>query len=226
MPTQPAVPAVTDRVSYWDRYAAGVRAGDAPETALKNAFGWTQYEGHGPGDELLGDPSTALELGSSRGHAVAALATKGIEATGVDLSPIQVEGARAQWGHLPNARYVNADVIDFLTGADQRWDAIYSIFGALWFTDPEQWMPLVVQRMEPGGRLVFSCAPAVPRSYGIQGMYGAGFTGPQTWIYRWAYEPETWAEMLTGCGFRSVDAWVEPAPNPAHVGTLIVVARA
>ncbi|WP_344496026.1 hypothetical protein [Nonomuraea monospora] len=73
MPTEPA--AITDRVAYWDRYATGIRKTDTPQAALKNAFGWTQYEGHGPGDELLGDPGTALELGSSRGHAVAALAT-------------------------------------------------------------------------------------------------------------------------------------------------------
>ncbi|WP_043617967.1 class I SAM-dependent methyltransferase [Nonomuraea candida] len=197
-------PAVTDRIAYWDRYALGIRKNhDTAEEALKDAFGWTQYSGHGPGDELLGDPATALELGCSRGHAVAALATKGISATGVDLSPVQVDGARQQWGHLPNA---------------------HSIFGALWFTDPEQWMPLVHQRLAAGGRLAFSCAPAVPGSYGIQGMYGAGFTGPRTWIYRWAYEPETWAQMLVEHGFRDVDARVEPAPDPANVGTLLVVA--
>jgi hypothetical protein len=81
---------------------------------LNNAFGRTQYEGHGPGDELLGDPATALELGSSRRYAVAALATKGIDATRVDLSPKQIEGARAQWGHLPNAHFVEADVLHYL----------------------------------------------------------------------------------------------------------------
>ncbi|GAA4976168.1 SAM-dependent methyltransferase [Nonomuraea thailandensis] len=229
MPTEPAKPdrpAVTDRVAYWDRYATGIRAAEAPEIALKNAFGWTQYEGHGPGDELLGEPATALELGSSRGHAVAALATKGIDATGVDLSSVQIEGARQQWGHLPNARFVHADVIPFLTESRRRWEAIYSIFGALWFTDPDQWMPLVRARLSPGGKLVFSCAPAVPGTAGVQGMYGAGFTGPQVWIYRWTYEPQVWARMLTGAGFGEVTARVEPAPNPENVGTLIVQARA
>ncbi|MFC4114266.1 class I SAM-dependent methyltransferase [Nonomuraea zeae] len=134
----PNVPAVTDRTAYWDRYAAGVRKNDtSPELALKDAFGWTQYSDHGPGDELLGNPATALELGPCRGHAVAALATKGIAATGVDLSPVQIANARERWGHLPNARFMEADVIGFLTGAAQQWDAIYSVFGALWFTDPE-----------------------------------------------------------------------------------------
>ncbi|MFG1949304.1 class I SAM-dependent methyltransferase [Nonomuraea sp. NPDC048826] len=225
MPTEPDRPAVTDRVAYWDRYATGIRKTDAPQTALKNAFGWTQYEGHGPGDELLGDPATALELGSSRGHAVAALATKGIDATGVDLSPVQIEGARQQWGHLPNAHFVHADAIAFLTSSERRWEAIYSIFGALWFTDPDQWMPLVRARLAPGGKLVFSCAPVVPGTAGVQGMYGAGFTGAQVWIYRWTYEPDVWARMLTGTGFREVRAWVEDAPRPENVGTLIVEAR-
>ncbi|MFE0147959.1 IS701 family transposase [Nonomuraea sp. NPDC059007] len=217
----------TNTIAYWDHYATGVAADNnsPPELALKNAFGWTQYDGHGPGDELLGDPATALELGCGRGHAVAALATKGVEATGIDLSPVQVEGARALWGHLPNAHYAEADVIEFLDDANQQWAAIYSIFGALWFTDPAHLLPRIHRRLAPGGRLVFSQAPAVPGSYGVQGMYGAGFCGPQTWVYRWAYEPETWARMLAAHGFVDVRAWHEPAPDLDHVGTLLVQAH-
>lgn len=214
---------LADDRDYWNHYASGV-TDDTPEEAIKNAFGWTQYEGHGPGDELLGDPLTALELGSGRGNAVAALATKGIEATGIDISPAQVQDARARWGQLPGARFVAGDVLEFLQGSDQQWEAIYSIWGALWFTDPEQLLPLVRDRLAPGGRLVFSHAPAVPGSYGIQGMYGNGFNGRQVWIYRWAYEPETWASLLRQHGFTQVQARIEPAPEPDHVGTLIVEA--
>ncbi|MFC4114265.1 hypothetical protein [Nonomuraea zeae] len=87
-------------------------------------------------------------------------------------------------------------------------------------------MPLVQERLAPGGRLVFTSAPAVPGAEGVQGMYGAGFTGPQVWIYRWTYEPQVWAQMLAGQGFRDVLARVEPAPEPGHVGTLIVEANA
>jgi hypothetical protein len=58
------MPAITDYAGYGNRYAAGV-ADESTEDALKYAFGWTQYEGHGPGDEILGEPATALELGSS-----------------------------------------------------------------------------------------------------------------------------------------------------------------
>ncbi len=78
--------------------------------------------------------------------------------------------------------------MDYLTATEQRWEAIYSIWGALWFTDPARLLPLIHERLVPGGKLVFSHAPAVPGSYGVQGFYAAGFTGRQVWAYRWAYE--------------------------------------
>jgi SAM-dependent methyltransferase len=215
---------IADQADYWDHYGRGVTA-DTTEEAIKNAFGWTQYEGHGPGDELLGDPLTSLELGSGHGNAVAALASKGIDAAGIDISPAQVEDARQRWGHLPGTRFVRGDVLEFLGNSHERWDAIYSIWGALWFTDPGRLLPLVRDRLTSGGLLAFSHAPAVPGSYGIQGMYGNGFNGRQVWIYRWAYEPAGWVKLLRCHGFTHVDARIHPAPEPGHVGTLIVTAR-
>lgn len=217
--------AIIDAASYWDDYATR-RPARSPVEALAAAFGWTQYAGHGPGVELLGEPASTLELGCSHGDAVAALAAQGVEATGVDVSPAMVASAQARWGHLPDAAFVEADMLAYLAEVDRQWEAVYSIWGAPWFTDPALWMPLVWERLTVGGRLVLAWAPPVPGCYGRQGMYGAGFSGLETWICRWAYEPETWAEMLTGCGFREVRAWVEPAPTPGHVGTLFVQATA
>jgi SAM-dependent methyltransferase len=219
------MPLISDRRDYWDHYASGVSAVER-EKALKHAFGWTQYEGHGPGDELLGDPLTTLELGCGRGDAVAALALKGVDATGIDISQAQCERARQEWGTIPGVHFEHGDVTEYLAAADRRWDAIYSIWGALWFTDPEVLLPLVRERLEPEGRLVFSHAPAVPGSYGIQGMYGNGFNGRQVWIYRWAYEPDTWTTILNRHGFTNISARLHPAPDSDHVGTLIVEARA
>ena len=91
--------------------------------------------------------------------------------------------------------------------------------------DPEQLLPLLRDRLTPDGRLAFSHAPAVPESYGIQGMYGNGFNGRQVWIYRWAYEPAGWVKLLHRHGFTKVDARIHPAPTPENVGTLIVAAR-
>ncbi|MBG0818409.1 trans-aconitate 2-methyltransferase [Planomonospora sp. ID82291] len=215
--------AIADHTTYWDRYAAKT-SDRTPQDALEGAFGWTQYPGHGPGAELLGDPVTALELGCGHGDAVAALTLNGVETTGLDLSAAHITSAYETWGHLPRARFQQADAMDYLADTSRHWEAIYSIWGAAWFTDPEQLLPAVHDRLTPGGRLVFSHAPAIPGSYGCQGTYGAGYAGPQVWIYRWAYEPETWTEILHRHGFRRVHARVEPAPEPDHVGTLLVEA--
>lgn len=213
-----------DTAGYWDRYASGL-AEQTPQDAIKDAFGWCQYSGHGPDDELLGEPATALELGSGRGNAVAALATKGVGASGIDVSPVQADRARERWGHLAGTEFVHGEVLAYLTETDRRWDAVYSIWGALWFTDPDLLLPLIHDRLTQGGRLVFSHAPAVPGSYGVQGLYGGGFNGRRTWVYRWAYEPEKWAEILQVHGFTDVHVGIEPAPRPDHLGTLIATAR-
>ncbi|MGW7518707.1 class I SAM-dependent methyltransferase [Streptomyces sp. NPDC054796] len=214
----------TDLTGYWDRYAANVPE-QSDAQALKTAFGWTQYEGHGPGDELLGEPATALELGSGRGNEVAALATKGIATTGIDLSPHFCEQARTRWAHLPAATFLHADALDFLGKAREQWDAIYSIFGACWFTDPERLLPLIRDRLTPGGRLVFSHAPAVPGAYGIQGMYANGFTGRRNHVHRWAYEPDEWAAQLHRHGYTDINVRLLDALDPRDVGTLLAQAR-
>jgi SAM-dependent methyltransferase len=212
----------TDLASYWDRYIQGITPQE-PEDAPAPALEWTQYPEHGPGPELLGEASTALELGFGRGNAVAALASRGVKAAGVDVSPAAVRTARERWEHL-GAEFHHADVAEFLGGTTRSWEAVYSIWGAAWFTDPAVLFPLVYDRLEPGGRFVFSHAPAVPGSYGVQGMYGAGFNGRRVWVYRWAYELGQWEEMLAALGFTRVRVWEETAPEPDHVGTVIGVA--
>lgn len=50
---------IADRAAYWDGDGSGPRR-VCRKRALSNAFGWTQYPGHGPGLEVL---ATALERG-------------------------------------------------------------------------------------------------------------------------------------------------------------------
>ncbi|MFD6949577.1 methyltransferase type 11 [Nocardiopsis sp. TSRI0078] len=215
---------VTDLTTYWDRYA-GQLPEPSREDALKEALRWCQYDDHGPGAELLGEPESALELGCGRGDAVAALAATGVEATGVDLSGEHVRAAHTWWGDVSGARFVQGDVVEYLRGTEQRWDAMYSVWGAVWFTDPETLLPLAQEHLAPGGRLVFAHAPAVTGAYGVQGMYANGFRGPQVWVHRWAYEPAQWEALLLRAGFDHARVWVEPAPEEGHVGTLIGVAH-
>ncbi|MET9794728.1 class I SAM-dependent methyltransferase [Nocardiopsis alba] len=213
---------VTDLSTYWDRYA-GQLPTPPKEEALKQALRWCQYDDHGPGSELLGSPESSLELGCGRGDAVAALANTGVEATGVDLSTEHIRAADRWWGEVTGARFVQGDVVDFLSKANRRWDAAYSTWGAVWFTDPRLLFPLVHERLSDRGRLVFAHAPAISGAYGVQGMYANGFRGRAVEVHRWAYEPHVWEELLRKAGFSEAEVWVEPAPEPDHVGTLIGV---
>ncbi|MET9260337.1 class I SAM-dependent methyltransferase [Amycolatopsis sp. NPDC004079] len=206
--------------AFWDRYAERTAA-DTDVPVLE----WTQYPGHGPGIELLGDPRSTLELGCGQGDAVAALAGGGVDATGVDLSAAQIEQACSRWGHVEGARFEHAEVLGFLAAADRTWDAVYSIWGALWFLDPDLVLPLVRKHLTPCGKLVFSHAPPVPGAYGCQGMYGAAFTADPMWVYRWSYVPEAWTDLLRRNGFGHIRARVEAAPEPGKLGTLVVEAE-
>ncbi|MGW2367340.1 class I SAM-dependent DNA methyltransferase [Streptomyces sp. NPDC001667] len=201
----------------WDAYADSTKDKVFDSEPV---FCWTQYAGHGPGPELLGEPATALELGCGTGRALAYLAQQGVKVTGVDLSPVMVENTTKRWGPL-GARFVCAEILDHLTSSTDTYDAAYSIFGAVWFTDPERLLPLVAARLNPGGVLVFSQPPAIPGTEGPQGMYKGGFAGPAMYTYRYSYTPEQWGSLLLDAGFKDPDVQVLDAPEPGHIGTLI-----
>ncbi|QKW07038.1 class I SAM-dependent methyltransferase [Streptomyces sp. NA04227] len=213
MPVPHNIPAEAE---LWDAYALSVFKDDA-----EPVFNWTQYAGHGPGPELLGDASTVLELGCGTGRALAHLATCGVRGRGVDLSSVMVEKTNARWAES-GATFVQAEVLEYLAAHDETYDAVYSIFGAAWFTDPGRLFPLVRERLNPGGTFVFSQAPAIPGAYGPQGMYKGGFAGKAMFTYRYGYRPAVWERFLTRAGFASAKAEVLDAPEAGHIGTLIV----
>jgi SAM-dependent methyltransferase len=202
----------------WDSYAASAFKDDAEPT-----FCWTQYAGHGPGPELLGGPSTVLEIGCGTGRALAYLAARGVKAHGVDLSPVMVEKTREKWDGVT---FHQDDVLQFLASHEDTYDAVYSIFGAAWFADPVPLFPLVRARLNPGGCFVFSQPPAIPGAYGPQGMYKGGFAGKAMFTYRYSYTPRDWEVFLKEAGFEKAEARVLDAPTPGHIGTLIVEAQA
>ncbi|WP_320782201.1 class I SAM-dependent methyltransferase [Streptomyces sp. CRN 30] len=217
MPAQHDIAAETE---LWDAYAASAFKDDA-----EPGFCWTQYAGHGPGPELLGDPRSVLEIGCGTGRALAHLAQRGITARGVDLSPLMVEKATARWADT-GAEIARAEVLDYLTDHSETYNAVYSIFGAAWFTNPGRLFPLVRQRLTPGGTFVFSQPPAIPGAYGPQGMYKGGFAGKAMFTYRYSYRPAVWERLLTRAGFAEAEARVIEAPQAGHIGTLVVRAVA
>ncbi|MEW2117319.1 class I SAM-dependent methyltransferase [Streptomyces sp. NPDC005474] len=216
MPAQHDTAAETE---LWDTYAESAFQDDA-----EPVFRWTQYAGHGPGAELLGNPRSVLEIGCGTGRALAHLARHGIRARGVDLSPVMVEKTTEKWKDT-GAVFRCAEVLEHLAEFVDTYDAVYSIFGAAWFTDPGRLFPLVRQRLNPGGVFVFSQPPAIPGAYGPQGMYKGGFAGKAMFTYRYSYRPAVWERLLTRAGFTEADARVFDAPTPGHIGTLIVRAE-
>ncbi|MER5522904.1 class I SAM-dependent methyltransferase, partial [Streptomyces sp. NPDC002763] len=142
MPVPHDIPAETE---LWDAFA-----NSAFDAEAEPSFCWTQYAGHGPGPELLDSPESVLEIGCGTGRALAYLSQQGVKATGVDLSPRMVQLAGERWAPL-GVRIEQAEVLDWLAADQARYDAVYSIFGAAWFTDPSRLFPLVRQRLAPGG---------------------------------------------------------------------------
>ncbi|GGX33440.1 class I SAM-dependent methyltransferase [Streptomyces chryseus] len=216
MPARHDIDAETE---LWDAYA-----GSAFKDDMEPVFNWTQYAGHGPGPELLGEPHSVLEIGCGTGRALAYLAQRGIKATGVDLSPVMTKKTTERWGAL-GVEFVCAEVLDHLRASTETYDAVYSIFGAVWFTDPAKLLPLVAERLRPGGVLAFAHPPAIPGAYGPQGMYKGGFAGKAMYTYRYGYTPRRWTSFLERQGFRDVEARVLDAPEAGHIGTLLVTAR-
>ncbi|MBL1091764.1 MULTISPECIES: class I SAM-dependent methyltransferase [Streptomyces] len=203
----------------WNAYAESTR--DKVFDDAAPTFCWTQYADHGPGPEVLGEPETVLEIGCGTGRHLAFLTSRGIKATGLDLSPVMVKNTTERWGLL-GVRFVCGDVLDHLTTSPETYDAIYSIFGAVWFTDPARLFPLVAARLNPGGVFAFAQPPAIPGAYGPQGMYKGGFAGPARYTYRYSYPPEVWEGMLREAGFEHARARLVDAPKPGYIGTLLV----
>ncbi|MGW1792423.1 class I SAM-dependent DNA methyltransferase [Streptomyces tubercidicus] len=206
----------------WDAFAESTKK-DVVES--EPVFRWTQYADHGPGPEVLGQPERVLEIGCGTGRALAFLARRGVTARGVDMSPVMVARTSERWGPV-GVDIVCAEVLSFLRTDTQTYDAVYSVFGASWFSDPVRLFPLVRARLNPGGVFAFSQPPAIPGAYGPQGMYKGGFAGKALFTYRYSYTPRKWKSLLRGAGFAEAGAQVLDAPEPGHIGTLLVRAIA
>lgn len=221
---------MTDTAIAWDTYAR-----QRPERKPTNGrgettwFNWTQYPDHGPGAELLDLPAggRVLDLGCGRGGNLAHVATLGARAVGVDVSLAQLKAAEARWSDAGLVLH-RANAVRFLEETGEHFDAIYSVYGAVWFTDPDELLPAVRKRLKPGGILAFSQRPAVKGCYGCQASYiNRSEDEDPLVVKRWDYEPDRWEDIVCEHGFSNVTARVLAAPpGPRKIGTLLVRAHA
>ncbi|MFE2292733.1 class I SAM-dependent methyltransferase [Streptomyces sp. NPDC059452] len=215
------------RSTAWDTYSQS-----KPQRRKTNArgettwFNWTQYPDHGPGaGELMLNPGDrVLDLGSGAGGNAAHLAALGMKSVGIDLSAKQLDKARERWSDVGGTEFHQADALAYLQDASTVFDAIYSVFGAVWFTDPGLLLPVVHARLKPGGVFAFSQRPPVDGCYGCQASYIP--RGPEedpAVVKRWDYEPDAWTPILKEHGFADVSATVlAPPPGSRRTGTLFV----
>ncbi|MER5864305.1 class I SAM-dependent methyltransferase [Kitasatospora sp. NPDC002040] len=214
----------------WDSYSAS-----QPQRRLTNAkgettwFNWTQYPDHGPGVELLSLSAggSVLDLGCGAGGNLAHLASIGMQGTGVDLSIAQLGKARQRWGSAGFELH-QAEALGFLAQSTRTFDAVYSVFGAAYFTDPDRMLPAVHARLAQGGVFALSQRPAVEGCYGCQASYiPRGDDEDPAIVRRWDFSLVTWEALLKEYGFKDVTTSVLPAPVPGRrtIGTLLVSGR-
>lgn len=202
--------------AYWDRYHRSEAYQARP---AGDRFRWTT--GVEAGADILGSPKTALDLGPAEGENAAYLARHGAQVVAVDLSPVQITRARAFWGDVPGLEFVHAEACAFLDADLRQWEAIYSSWGAVWFTDPAELLPRIRARLAPGGVFAFSHRAANGGPYGERTVSGKWLETDIT-ARCWHHTPKQWTALLEDHGFTNVRAEILPEPEPGGPSTLLV----
>ena len=133
-----------------------------------------------------------LDLGSGDGTTAVPAARLGADVLGVDIASnlVQAGNARAKSLGLTNLRFQEGDASDLTALADDSFDLVVSIFGAMFAPRPFDVAKEVVRVTRPGGRIVMgNWIPGDPTLVAqilkISSAYSPpppeGFISPMTW---------------------------------------------
>ena len=113
------------------------------------------------GDELVERIGVAageqvLDLGCGDGTTALPAATRGADVTGVDIAANLVAAGqrRAQAAGLNNITFEEGDASDLAGIADDRFDRVVSVFGAMFAPRPDDVAREMVRVTKPGGEIV------------------------------------------------------------------------
>lgn len=168
----------------------------------------------------LTPPATALDLGCGTGrHATRYLVERGLDVTGVDISPRSIEAARVE---VPGARFLVADMstVQFPAGSFDLVTAFYSIIHL-----PREEHAGILARiatwLRPGGYLVASMGGAERGDTSIEDRWLG--LAPMYWSN---WDASTNRRLVAGTGLDVVEAQVEAAiEDGREVRFLWVLAR-
>ncbi len=139
------------------------------------------------------------------------------------VSPGQYEIASGLFGHLaPRLRIVSCDAASHLKATPGAYDVLYSVFGALDFTDPRELLPVAVTALRPGGQLAFSPPPCAlrrrrSRAARCRGRLctGKDSRGEATTMNRWVLQEHVWVKVLDEAGFTGISVDILPSGGRA-----------
>ncbi|GAA1178023.1 hypothetical protein GCM10009654_39120 [Streptomyces hebeiensis] len=222
------------QTSPWHAHALQRTAtGLAEPLTVPARMEWTTRPGRGPGADVFGPGlrgKRLLELGCGPGHNAAHLATcHGVHVTGVDLVGLQVRRARSHYGRLNNLTFVAGHALHYLQASDERFDAIYSVFGAVGLIAPELLLPAIARRLTPGGMFAFS----VPHSQ-RGGRSPSSDDRPRRDyvtlpdrtrlpIARWEFSTDRWEKHLSQASFRLTAAQEFHDARVGHWPTTLLI---
>ena len=133
-----------------------------------------------------------LDLGCGDGTTALPAAQRGAEVLGVDIARNLVEAgnARAKAAGLANVRFQEGDACDLRPLADDSFDLVVTVFGAMFAPKPFEVAKEMVRVTRPGGRIVMgNWIPGDPTLVAhvlkISSQYTPpppeGFVSPMTW---------------------------------------------
>ncbi|MFD4633789.1 methyltransferase domain-containing protein [Streptomyces sp. NPDC058284] len=225
---------MTTTADLWHHYG---RTRAERDRAVPDAFHWIWSQDDGPGCEVLGDLTGHVvgDLGAGAARHAAHLAVHHEPAAidAIDASSAQHKMATDLFARLaPRLRIASCDAVPHLQATKSAYDVLYSVFGAVDFTDPRELLPATAAALKPGGRLVFSTlahylngAPAQPDlvAADIPTKTPEGETAS---LRRWVLQEQVWVQALDEAGFTSIAVDMLPAKSdgPPVADTLLVIA--
>ncbi|MGW4982995.1 class I SAM-dependent methyltransferase [Streptomyces mirabilis] len=218
----------------WHHYG---RARASSDRAVPDTFYWNWGQDAGPGTEVLGDLTGRyvgdLGAGSTRHAAHLTVHHQPARVIAIDASPAQHAMATDPYARLaPRLRIVQSEAVPHLQAMRDTYDVLYSVFGALDFTDPRELLPAAAAALKPGGRLVFatlahylSGTPAQPDVVAAE-VPAKTPDGEEATMRRWVLQEHVWTKLLDEAGFTriTVDMLAATTDGPRTADTLMVSA--